>query len=815
MGHSEENRMKKGFTLPESFTDSRLLLHHHAVVADIMFTLSADGQRFIGLNAAAERLLGYSVRDFLKQPGLWLSLVSIADRQRLSDFRSSVGRVERISYQIRDRSGQVLLFEECLWASGDGHPVCGRASDITRREQEAEEERQQLKAYRLMMIRSRDPMAILSLDETTLALQHANPAWHLYHDAAYIHAGKSLDRLYFTHVMRCLNSAEPRHCDISLSLPRGECRLSVQLISLGRSPSNGVQQVAVMTRDISAVHQRLEQAISQQSRLVQQVHDTPGTRYATRGEWPPEELQFISAGSEILTGLSRDLLLASPRIWQTRMDQDELDDCRERFAAAIRDRLTGLSFCYAFRHVDGRQRYFQDDMHLSYASDGEVTEVLGQLSDVSRGEASRRQLEHLMQQMPGVIFQCKLSRDDVFIYTYLSPVAAQLLGLEVETVLADPSLFLSRISDQDRIELLASARCSAGEQSPMELELRYEHPDGQERWLACVALPQPTDVPDGSITWNGYCDDVTARHRIERALRLSEERYRFILNSVSDLVSIEGSDGICQYISPSVEKLCGFRVEEICGQEIKKMIHPDDMMRVAKEVHRSACLGEVFRVDFRIQHKDGHTLWFESISTPSMDPGTGRYERVLSVSRNIHERKLIEQRREHEAMTDAMTGAMTRDCFFETLDTLLASSSREQLALILFDIDHFKRINDGHGHAAGDQVLTHLGEACRQQLRRDDCFARLGGEEFAVLLADAGTATGVSMAERLRQQIAALEFRFKTLKLRCTISMGVASPEPGESREAYLHRADMALYSAKRSGRNRVILASQARSEDN
>ncbi|MGO2414502.1 MAG: GGDEF domain-containing protein, partial [Cobetia crustatorum] len=73
----------------------------------------------------------------------------------------------------------------------------------------------------------------------------------------------------------------------------------------------------------------------------------------------------------------------------------------------------------------------------------------------------------------------------------------------------------------------------------------------------------------------------------------------------------------------------------------------------------------------------------------------------------------------------------------------------------------------------------------------------------------------VSMAERLRQQIAALEFRFKTLKLRCTISMGVASPEPGESREAYLHRADMALYSAKRSGRNRVILASHARSEDN
>ena len=83
------------------------------------------------------------------------------------------------------------------------------------------------------------------------------------------------------------------------------------------------------------------------------------------------------------------------------------------------------------------------------------------------------------------------------------------------------------------------------------------------------------------------------------------------------------------------------------------------------------------------------------------------------------------------------------------------------------------------------------------------------------LLTDAGTATGVGMAERLRQQIAALEVRFKSLTLRCTISMGVATPLPGETRDGYLHRADMALYSAKRSGRDRVVLASQSLSEDN
>lgn len=801
--------------MSESFADSRLLQHHYAVVADVLFTLSADGQRLIAMNAAAERLLGYTVRDFLKQPELWLSLVITADRQRLSDFRASMGRFERTTYRMRDRSGQLLLLEECLWSSGVGHPLCGRVTDITQRDKANEQEQQLARAYRLMMVRSRDPMAILLLKDESLVISHANPAWHLYHDAACAHSRLSLEHLYLPHVLRSLERAEPWQCDISLSLPRGESRLSVQMVSLGRSLADEGRQVAVMARDITQVHQRLENVIDQQQRLARRVDETPGAHYATAGEWPPEELEYLSAGSEALTGLSHDLLMASPGLWQARLVPEELTICQQRFGEAVRERHSRLSLCYAFVHVDGRKRYLQDDIQLSYSPEGEVTAVLGKLSDVTQREAHRRQLDNLVQQMRGVVFQCRLSQEGELRYTYLSPVASQLLGLDPQAVIDDPMLLLARIVDREREQLLVSLQSSARQQSPWEAEVRYQHPDGQERRLACVGLPQVIDSPEGGVIWNGYCDDATARYRIEDELRQSEERYRFILNSVSDLVSIEDSHGICQYISPSVEKLCGYRPQEIIGQEIKQLIHPDDMQRIAQEVHRAACLGEVFRIDFRIQHKAGHTLWFESISTPSMDPVSGRYQRVLSVSRNIHERKLVEQRREHEAMTDAMTGAMTRASFLDTLDTLLSSSSREQMALILFDIDHFKRVNDTHGHAAGDQVLISLGEECRAQLRRDDCFARLGGEEFAVLLTDAGTATGVGMAERLRQQIAALEVRFKSLTLRCTISMGVATPQPGETRDGYLHRADMALYSAKRSGRDRVVLASQSLSEDN
>lgn len=799
----------------ESFSDARLLHHYHAVAGDVLFMLSADGQRFLTLNPAVERLLGYGERDFLKHPELWFSLIVAADRQRVRDFRASGAPAGSMTYRIRDRSGHGVLVEETLWRSGANHPVCGRVVDISLREQALAHERQQLQAYRMMLMRSRDPMAMLEVRGTSLYLHEANPAWHLYHDAAMAHAGQTLERVYHSHVMHCLEGAGTLQCDVSLSLPRGDCRLSVQLVSLGRTQQGDSPRVAVMVRDISATHHRLEQAVNQRQRLMTQLNDTPGVRYCARGPWPLEELQSISSGVEMLAGLSRDLLLASPRIWQSRICEDDLAECQARFQEAVDSRSASVSLRYSFRHVDGRQCYLQDDMHLYYAAGGAVREVLGQLSDISESEAHRRQLEYLIQQMPGMVFQCRLSREEEFTYTYLSPVAHQLLGEEVDATLEDASRFLSHLNDQERQRLLESARASAETQSPWEPDIYYEHPDGETRRLACVALPQPMDPIDGSVTWNGYCDDITARHHIERALRQSEERYRFILDSVSDMVSIEGSDGICQYISPSVERLCGFGVNDIEGSEIKLLIHPDDRDRVARKVHRSACLGEVFRVDFRILHKQGHTLWFESISTPSMDPKTGRYLRILSVSRNINERKLIEQRREHEAMTDAMTGAMTRSCFLSMLDTLLVSASRDQIALVLFDVDHFKRVNDSFGHAAGDQLLSGLGGICQQQLRRNDYFGRLGGEEFGILLADAGVATAVGMAERLRQKIAGMTFAFMQQELLCTVSLGVATPLPGESRDDFLHRADMALYSAKRSGRNRVVVASSSVSEDN
>jgi diguanylate cyclase (GGDEF)-like protein len=163
------------------------------------------------------------------------------------------------------------------------------------------------------------------------------------------------------------------------------------------------------------------------------------------------------------------------------------------------------------------------------------------------------------------------------------------------------------------------------------------------------------------------------------------------------------------------------------------------------------------------------------------------------------------------ARRDALTGALSRRGFLEAVDKEIARCRRLRTpaALVILDLDHFKRINDGWGHPAGDAVLRDLASLADAALRGSDSFGRLGGEEFALLLPAAGGAEARQVAERLRTAIAAHHFTLAGgERLPVTASLGVAAFEPAlAGAEAWIAAADVALYAAKRGGRNRVELA--------
>lgn len=157
------------------------------------------------------------------------------------------------------------------------------------------------------------------------------------------------------------------------------------------------------------------------------------------------------------------------------------------------------------------------------------------------------------------------------------------------------------------------------------------------------------------------------------------------------------------------------------------------------------------------------------------------------------------------AMSDGLTGAMSRRGWVQAAERELARAQRygTEAAVIVLDVDHFKMVNDVHGHPAGDAVLRSLTQVCLEEMRDSDVLGRLGGEEFAILLPETGTAGAAEVAERLRDRIAATPVAVDGTSLRITASFGIASLRPGiTSVEGWLAAADALLYEAKASGRN-------------
>lgn len=237
---------------------------------------------------------------------------------------------------------------------------------------------------------------------------------------------------------------------------------------------------------------------------------------------------------------------------------------------------------------------------------------------------------------------------------------------------------------------------------------------------------------------------------------LTEDLYRQMAESIDVVFWLRGGDGAeILYVSPAYEEIWGRPVDEVCGGPASwvEAIHPEDRDRVRESVLRSSAGG--FEEEYRIVRPDGEIRWIHDRGFP-VRGADADCDRVAGVARDVTDRKRLEHKLRHQALHDHLTGLANRTLLADRVEQGLAQSRRHDrpMGLLMLDVDHFKRVNDRLGHAAGDRVLRELARRLQQAVRDEDTVARWGGDEFVVVLPELAEPEAVKeVRERIRAAV--------------------------------------------------------------
>jgi diguanylate cyclase (GGDEF)-like protein/PAS domain S-box-containing protein len=260
------------------------------------------------------------------------------------------------------------------------------------------------------------------------------------------------------------------------------------------------------------------------------------------------------------------------------------------------------------------------------------------------------------------------------------------------------------------------------------------------------------------------------------------------------------------YVNEAFIEKTGYTAEEVIGKTPRILQREgtdrEDLNKIRKALEEK----ESVRVNLRNFSKKGNEYWVDLSILPLPDK-SGNITHFAAIQRDITDYKKLEQDLQILCRTDPLTTAANRRAFNEIISQEFSRFKRSQkeYSLVMIDLDHFKSINDQHGHGAGDRVLIEVTERCKDNLRVHDIIARLGGEEFCILLPYTNLEQAHRVAERLRQKIEVMPIISDGNRIKVTVSVGISLVLEGDSDgHDAIERADKKLLEAKSMGRNRV-----------
>ena len=409
-----------------------------------------------------------------------------------------------------------------------------------------------------------------------------------------------------------------------------------------------------------------------------------------------------------------------------------------------------------------------------------------------------QRFRNLLDQLPAGVFMTDVQGE----CRYVNNRWRVLTGLTADQ--ATGVTWTQALHPDDRDPVLHTWRQAVDQGLEFAADHRFQTPSGRVKWLNTRAAPLG-DRAGRVAGYLGVSADIAALKETEETLRASEARFRSYFELPLIGIALTGADKRWWEVNDRLCELLGYRRTQLLGMTWAELTHVDDLAmdvtQFERVINRRA---EGYSLEKRFIRQDG-ALLYANVSTRCVRRANGAVDYFVMVIQDITERKQAEEHIERLAHHDALTGLPNRVLLSDRLQQTVARAARDHTlaGTMLVDLDRFKLINDGLGHAVGDRLLREVAERLQECIRQGDTISRQGGDEFAVLLPDLENDEGaVRIAQRMLELVAE-PYRLDSHELSVTCSIGISLyPRDGRNADLLLKNADIALYRAKDMGRN-------------
>lgn len=398
-----------------------------------------------------------------------------------------------------------------------------------------------------------------------------------------------------------------------------------------------------------------------------------------------------------------------------------------------------------------------------------------------------------------------------FLVTLLRDDQAILMGEAVSIINSDHHKFPADTADFPYQAILAAPMFRDGQLHSILCAFRINSVDFTEetKQMATLYSGQIAAALENAHLYSALRDELRERLAIEASLRESETRFKALVKNISDVIAVLNADGTIKYVGESAARnLWGRTTEDLIGTTLLNRVHPDNLAAVTAVISDALRKpGENLSTIVRMRDGDTETWrYFDVVMTNLLHDAS--VQGIVSTFHDVTETKVFEKELTELAFRDPLTGLSNRAHFLEQVRMALklAKDQNTSVAVIFFDLDNFKYVNDTFGHATGDQTLCTIAHRVEGCLRSKDIAARLGGDEFTILIENiTEDALLRSILDRLLATLKA-PIWLNGIEVPVGGSIGVAKSVPNDDAQSLLHKADLAMYRAKHSGKGRYVV---------